>query len=173
MNKIIIVNKNDCRQGLADQVMAHTIQPKLHRAITCFLFDKSHNILLQKRSGNKLLWPLCWDTSCSTHPKDGENYIQATQRRIKEELGVQKKIKLKLIDKFVYYAKYKDIGSENELCAVLIGEIDSQVIKPNRQEVAEIHFISLQGLKAKIKKQPSDYTPWLKLALRRLSTIKG
>jgi len=79
---------------------------------------------------------------------------------------------LQLIDKFVYYAKYKDIGSENELCAVLIGEIDPRVVKPNRQEVAEIQFISMQELKAKIKKQPNDYTPWLKLALRRLSTTK-
>jgi len=168
MDKVIIVDKNDRHQGLADKVRAHTIQPKLHRAITCFLFDSSNNILIQKRSKRKLLWPFKWDTSCSTHPKDGESYRQAAQRRLREELRIKKNTQLKLIDKFEYHARYKNIGSENELCALLVGNINPKSLKPNKREIAEIKFISLTELKTEIKKRPSEYTPWLKIALKRL-----
>ncbi len=83
-------------------------------------------------------------------------------------MGIKKKILLKLVDKFEYHAKYKDIGFENELCALLVGKVDPKEVKPNKQEVAEIMFMSLKTLKSAIRKNPKVHTPWLKIALKRL-----
>jgi len=60
------------------------------------------------------------------------------------------------------------IGDKNNHCQRLAGKVRAHTIQPSKREIAEIKFISLKELKTEIKKKPSEYTPWLKIALRRL-----
>jgi len=81
------------------------------------------------------------------------------------ELGLN--CELSMIDKFHYQAKYKNIGSENEICAVLVGKHNGDV-EPNVEEVADWKWIELDNLRSDIIVNPSDYTPWLKIGLTRI-----
>lgn len=56
-----------------------------HRAIYCFIFNKNGDVLLQKRSKTKKLWPSLWDVTAGGHVLAGEFGYQALIREIKEE----------------------------------------------------------------------------------------
>lgn len=60
-----------------------------HRAVYAFIIDNDSNILLQKRSGNKKLWPNLWDVTVGGHVDSGEFGRQALIREVKEELGIE------------------------------------------------------------------------------------
>lgn len=161
MEKVVIVNKKDQVLGEVKRDASHKVKGTLHRGFIIFIFNKKRELLLLKRSKIKKLWPLFWDGCCS-HPKLGESYIKAGERRLEEELGFS--CKLEYIEKFYYRSVYKNIGSEEEICAVLNGKYDGQ-IRPNTKEVAEYCWLNLEKLRKEIKEKPEIFTPWLKKAL--------
>ena len=160
---LIVVDANDTELGSKSREECHAGEGILHRAITVLLFNARGEILLTRRSASKTLWPGWWDTSCSTHVHHGETYKQAGEQRVPVELGVTST--LKLITKFVYQAPFGASGSENELCALLIGECIGDPT-PNPQEVSEMRWIpvptSIEGID-----QGKEYTPWLTVALKK------
>lgn len=164
MVKLVKVNKKDEEIGLEDKLKCHLGKGILHRAFTVLIFNSKNELLIQKRSKDKFLWPLVWEASCSSHPLRNESYIYAGKKRLKKELGFE--CDLKFLDKFQYRTKYKNIGSEYELCALLIGRYNGKV-KPNKKEVADYKWIGLEQLKKDILKKPKEYAPWLEIALRR------
>lgn len=164
VKKLVLVNKKDEQIGLAEKDAAHQGRGALHRAFSVYIFDDKGRLLLQQRSRRKKLWPLFWSNSCCSHPREGENYEAAGERRLREELGFT--VRLRLADKFQYQASYKDIGSENEICAVLIGRYNGEAAL-NREEAAACKWIALKELERDISKNPARYTPWLKIALKR------
>ena len=163
MVKLIIVNKNDEKIGLEDNLKCHLGKGILHRAFSVFVFNNKNQLLIQKRSKLKLLWPLYWSNTCCSHPLDGELYEESGKKRLKEEMGFS--CFLKIITKFYYQASYKNIGSENEIDTILIGKYNG-TIKPNSKEVADYKWIDIDELQKDIKKNPSKYTPWFKIALK-------
>ena len=70
-----------------------------------FLFNERFELLLQKRCSDKILFPLHWANTCCSHPlADGATFqettitgeadgpagaIQAAQRKLKHELGIE------------------------------------------------------------------------------------
>jgi len=171
MRKIIIVNKKDEIIGYENKEKCHKGKGILHRAFSVYLFNNKGQLLIQKRSKLKRLWPLYWANSCCSHPRRNEDYIKAGERRLKEELGFT--CSLKIVDKFQYRARYKRIGSENEICAILVGSYDyNGKIKPNPKEVAGWKWVNPYKLKEDFRKNPDKYTPWLKIGLRRYLKIK-
>ena len=69
--------------------------------------------------------------------------------------------------KFRYKARYKEIGSENEICALLIGKSDDPII-PNPEEVSDYKWIGLNELKRAISLNPEKFTPWFKMEANEL-----
>lgn len=165
MPQLILVNEKDEIIGFADKDRCHQGKGLLHRAFSVYIFNEEGKLLLQQRSKVKKLWPLYWSNSCCSHPLPGESYQKAGERRLQEELGFSTSLKLK--DKFHYQAQYQDVGSENELCAVLVGRYQGK-IKAHPQEVAAWKWISLPELKKDIIKNPNHYTPWLIIGLPRV-----
>jgi len=164
MDKVITVDENDNQIGLKDKLICHLGQGILHRAFSVFVFNIKGEFLLQKRSKDKFLWPLYWTNTCCSHPKENESYEEAGQRRLKEEMGFS--CPLKFIGKFQYQSGYKDIGSENELCSVLVGEYDGK-ISINPEEVADYKWVNFENLKEDVIKNPDNYTPWLTMELEK------
>ena len=72
-----------------------------------------------------------------------------------------------------YWVKYKDVGVENELTTVLLGKYKEQKIKPDKNEVADYRWISLDKLNKEIKKRPEIYTPWFKEIIKKLDDSKS
>lgn len=165
METIILVNEKDEEIGLEDKLKCHQGKGILHRAFTILVSNKKGELLLGRRSKNKLLWPFCWETACSSHPKPGEDLIESAEKRLKEELGVV--CKLRYNGKFQYQTKYKNIGSENEMCWLLSGKYEGEVM-PNPEEVAEHKWINIEDLKKALSQNPQKYAPWLKPALETL-----
>ena len=163
MSKLVLVNERDEEISTASFTDCHRGSGRLHRAFTIFLFDSNNRLLIQERSSNKLLWPLTWESSCSSHPLAKEDYLESAERRLNEELGIS--CKLSLRNKFQYFARYEDTWSENEVCALLIGKYDGE-INPNMYEVESWKYIFLPDLKREISQSLKMYAPWLVHALR-------
>lgn len=162
MKQLILVNKKDEMQGFKDKKTCHE-KGLLHRAFSVLVFNKKCELLIQKRSQHKLLWPGFWSNTCCSHPLKDEEVKKSAEKRLKEELGFT--CPLEFLFKFLYRATYKNKGSENEICYVFRGIHDDKVI-PNKKEVSAWRWISLRDLKKEIIKKPEIFTPWFKKILK-------
>ena len=161
--ELILVDENDNVIGYKDKESCHNGQGILHRAFSIFIFNSRNELLLQRRSKHKRLWPLFWSNSCCGHPRKGETCIVAVKRRLKEELGIE--TELEYLFKFRYQAVFENIGSENELCSVYIGKSD-ELPNINKEEIKEWRYISIEKLNKELEEHPEHYTPWFKLEWR-------
>ena len=59
-----------------------------HKAVTLFIINSKNQVLLQKRSASKKMWPNMWDITAGGHVLAGEFGFQAIIREAKEELGI-------------------------------------------------------------------------------------
>ena len=64
----------------------------LHRAVHILLFNDAGELFLQKRSRLKDRHPGVWDSSAAGHVDAGEEYDEAADRELKEELGVEERL---------------------------------------------------------------------------------
>ncbi len=158
--KLILVDKEDNEIGYKSRAECHKGEGILHRAFSIFIFNDKKQLLLQKRSQQKQLWPLFWSNGCCSHPRKGEDYETATHRRLKEELGID--TELKYLYKFQYQVPFENIGSENELCSVYIGKSNDTVVV-NENEIAEWRFITTDEMEKEMETQPEYFTPWFKM----------
>jgi len=174
MTDLIVVNKDDRVLSYKDKDECHAVNGILHRAYSIYIFNSKQELLIQQRSKDKNLWPLFWSNTCCSHPhpvchsdpaaKEKSLFKQA-QQRLSEEFGFT--TKLKFLYKFNYKAQYKKIGSETELCYVLLGKYNG-VVKPNNKEIADFKWLNIDWLKKNIKQNPNKYTPWFKLEIKEL-----
>ena len=84
---LILVDSRDRELGYLDKSACHDGEGRLHRAFSVFIFNPRGDVLLQRRSRSKRLWPSHWSNSCCSHPRKGETMEQAVHRRIRQELG--------------------------------------------------------------------------------------
>ena len=131
----------------------------LHRAVTVLLFNNCGELLMQKRSEQKRLWPSYLDLSVATHVFADESYESAARRRLREELGIDGVVDLEKLFVFRYHSQYRDVGSEREMCAVFRTNYDGKV-SPNPEEISEYNFASIVELRSDVRKSSGNYTPW-------------
>ena len=129
---LVRVDENDNQIGTEEKVKCHQIDGLLHRAFTALLFDQSGKLCLCKRSASKMLWPGYWDGTYASHPRENESYVNSGVRRMPDEVGAI--CSLDYLNKFEYHISYKDIGSENEICATLIGVLDDDIACNSRSK---------------------------------------
>jgi isopentenyl-diphosphate Delta-isomerase len=165
MTDLVLVDENDNQIGLKEKVAAHLGDGDLHRAFSILVFNSRGETLVTQRSTEKMLWPLFWDSVCASHPYENEGQEEAGERRLTEELGFT--CKLENADTFQYKEKYLDVGSENEICAILLGNYDGE-IHPNPEEVADYKWMSVKDVLDDMDKNPDKYTIWFKIELDRL-----
>ncbi|KAG5894837.1 hypothetical protein JTB14_033680 [Gonioctena quinquepunctata] len=122
--KCFLVDEQDKIIGQASKRDCHSV-PKngvipLHRAFSVFLFNKKGDLLLQKRSAQKLTYPNCYTNSCCSHPiadfpgeEEENNAIgirKAARRRLNYELGIPlESISIEQID-YITRIHYQDEG---------------------------------------------------------------
>ena len=157
---LILVDEHDREIGHLDKAACHDGAGVLHRAFSIFIFNARGELLLQRRSAEKRLWPGFWANSCCSHPRRGERLGEAAARRLGEELGLASE--LVELYTFRYHAAFGELGSERELCTVLVGRSDGPV-RPNRREIADWRWLAPEVLDAELAQRPDDFTPWLQL----------
>ena len=60
-------------------------------AVVVFIINSKNQVLLQKRSKNKRMWPDMWDITAGGHVDAGEFGFQSVLRESEEELGIKLK----------------------------------------------------------------------------------
>ncbi|MEM1545600.1 MAG: isopentenyl-diphosphate Delta-isomerase [Candidatus Methanomethylicia archaeon] len=165
--EVVLVDEDDNEIGVEEKIKAHK-EGKLHRAFSIFIFNSRGEMLLQKRARNKYHSGGLWSNACCSHPKPGESLEQAVHRRLKEEMGFD--CDLKRVFYFIYKADLNNEFTEYELDHVFIGKYDGE-INPNRNEVEDWKWISINDLKEDIKQNPNKYTVWFKIVLDKVISL--
>ena len=137
-----------------------------HRAVYAFIIDEDGNILLQKRSANKKLWPNLWDVTVGGHVDAGEFGRQALIREVKEELGIEIKD-----DDIKYLIGSTSINVQGDIinkhyneCYLITKNIDVTNIRIQPEEVSEVKYFSKDELLKRISNNYDGLTdktgPW-------------
>ena len=124
-----------------------------HRAVYGFIIDKNSNVLLQKRSSRKKLWPNKWDITIGGHVEAGEFGRQAIIRECKEELGIDvKESEVRyLVSSTSIYTKNDIINKHFDECYLILKDIEISDLKLQKEEVADVKYFSKKELLQRIK----------------------
>lgn len=166
---LILVDPEDNEIGVLSKGECHDGDGLLHRAFSVFLFDREGRLLVQQRAAEKRLWPLYWANSCCSHPRAGETMAVATERRMREELGLT--ASLKFIYKFRYQANYEDLGAEHELCWVYVGRAERSQLAPNPSELAAWKFVTPDEVDCMMGADDTRVAPWFRMEWQALTGI--
>jgi len=158
--KVVLVDKSGNQIGLMPKLEAHQ-KGILHRAFSIFLFNSKNQILLQKRSLIKYHSAGLWTNTCCSHPRDGEDVIDAGKRRLYEEMGIKTELKKEF--EFTYKEVLGNGLTEHEFDHVLIGNFNGNPIL-NKDEVEDWKWMSLEEIEKDINENQEDYTVWFVIA---------
>jgi isopentenyl-diphosphate delta-isomerase len=138
---LILVDGLDREVGAATKLQAH-VNGVLHRAFSVVLVrdgEEGPEILLAKRSLLKYHSGGLWANSCCSHPRVGEDVVEAAYRRVPEELGCEA-ADLREVCAFVYRAEFDNGLCEYEYDHVIVGRCEG-TIDPDPAEASEVRHI--------------------------------
>ena len=158
--KVILVDENDTQVGLMPKLEAHQ-KGLLHRAFSVFIFNSNHQLLLQKRAVSKYHSGGLWTNTCCSHPREGEETINAANRRLIEEMGI--KTNLRKVFDFIYKAELDNELTENEFDHVFYGVYDENPIL-NKEEADDYKWVDMETISNDIIRNSDNYTVWFKIA---------
>ena len=161
---LILVDENDRPTGTMEKMEVHQ-KALLHRAFSVFIFNSKGDMLLHQRASNKYHSGGLWTNACCSHPREGQQTIEAAERRLQEEMGFT--IPLKKAFNFTYKAALDNGLTEYEYDHVFIGTYDG-AIDPDEDEVKDFCFVSIDEIKTSIQSHPQKYTEWFKIAFPRV-----
>jgi isopentenyl-diphosphate delta-isomerase len=161
IQKVILVNEKDEVLGSMEKLEAH-LKGALHRAFSIFIFNDQKELLIHQRAFDKYHSPGLWTNTCCSHPYPNETSLDAANRRLQEEMGMQ----CELIEQFsfIYKERINETIEEYELDHVFLGKSNSNP-KINTEEVAAYKWISLPDLKEQMLANPNDFTIWFKIII--------
>ena len=150
MEEVILVDINDQEIGRMEKLEAHR-KGLLHRALSVFIFNSKHELLLQQRALHKYHSAGLWTNTCCSHPRAGEQVIDAANRRLKEEMGMQ--ATLTCAGHFIYKTDLEHGLIEHELDYVFFGNTTTEPIL-NTDEAAAFRWFLFWILNVKYKMHP-------------------
>ena len=136
------VDENDQVLGSVSRQEAHSGSHKIHRALYVILLNSKQEILMQKRSPHKDLWPEWWSLSVGGHVTFGESYEAASLRETQEEIGLT--VTLTFQGTFLSHE-----DRESEMLAVFTAHKDVATtdVQFDPTEVSEVRWIPRSELK--------------------------
>jgi isopentenyl-diphosphate delta-isomerase len=164
LEQVILVNEADQELGFMEKMEAHK-KAMLHRAFSVFILNDVGEMLLQQRASNKYHSANLWTNTCCSHPKPGEDTINAAHRRLQEEMGFDTPLE-KVFD-FVYQAPFDNGLTEYEFDHVFIGKYKGN-IQPNPLEVKDYAFRTFENIDQLIATEPAAFTSWFLIAFPKV-----
>lgn len=165
--KVLLVDRNDRPLGSHAKIDAHRLGLR-HRAFSVFLADSDGNLLLQSRSTGKYHSGGLWSNACCGHPRLGESNLEAAQRRLREEMGVE--AELQPAGVLSYTAALAKGWHENEIVHLFIGRSDMEP-SPDPSEVHQWRRLEADRLTAECASKPDAFTAWFRIYLERVPEI--
>lgn len=152
-----VLNKNGEYTGeVASREKCHK-EGLWHKAVTLFIINSKNQVLLQKRSANKKLWPNLWDVTAGGHVLTGEFGFQAIIRETKEELGLYlEKNDITFIGSTISSnVKGNIVNNHFNEYYIANKELDTESLTLQKEEVSDIKWIDKDDIIEKIK---ANYT---------------
>ena len=136
-----------------DKVAAHKLGI-WHSSIHLLIINKDKTkVLFQKRASNKDLYPNMWDISVGGHIMSKENDIDAANRELKEELGLND-------NNMIFIKKYKEELNNNgvdtkEIVSLFVMYLDEKELnfKLQEEEVDSVKWITKEEMEKLIKEK--------------------
>jgi isopentenyldiphosphate isomerase len=158
------VDKKNKVIGSIKRGIAHNSPDKIYRTIYIIVKNDKNEILLQKRSSTKDLYPDCWDLSVGGHVNFGTSYLGTAIKELEEELNIKcKNNDLKFLGEVLV-----KLPKSNEFFHVFQYNLkDSDKIKIETTELSQIKWMTIDEVKQSMQ------TKSLKWYERPLQTIKA
>ena len=148
----VLTEKGQYTGNIETREQCHT-QGLWHKAVVVFIINSKKQVLLQRRSPNKKMWPNMWDITAGGHVLAGEFGFQAIIREAKEELGLDlNKNDITFIGSSISTNIKGDIINNhfNEYY-IAQKDIDETELKLQEEEVSEVKWIDKDEIIEKIK----------------------
>lgn len=124
-----------------------------HKAVAMFIINSKEQVLLQKRSANKKMWPNMWDITAGGHVLAGEFGFQSIIREAEEELGISlNKNDITFVGSSISTNVQGDIVNNhfNEFY-IVNKDIDETTLKLQEEEVSEVKWVDKNEIIERIK----------------------
>lgn len=167
-DELILVDGLDRPIGTASKEQAHR-KGLLHRAFSVVLVRASASephepeFLLSQRALGKYHSGGLWANSCCSHPRAGEEVLEAAYRRVGEELGCTA-LDLREVGAFVYRAPFANKLCEHEYDHVLLGLCQGEPA-PDLEEVAALRWVGADELARELADAPEHFAAWAPMVL--------
>jgi isopentenyldiphosphate isomerase len=155
-----VVNDDDVVTAQEMRSVVH-LSGLQHRGVHVFLVTPEGRLLVQQRSKQRETSPSALDCSVSEHVKAGEDYPQAAERGLAEEMGIQG-AEIQALVKFQMCYGPNDF----EISVLYEGMVDPARVRFDPQEVEGITYYRLEELEALIQSGESVFSGWFVQLIR-------
>jgi len=153
------VDENDNVLGKATREECHK-NSIIHRSVYIFVLNDKEELFLQKRSESKDLYRGYYTGSATGHVDFGEEYEEAAQRELGEELGIKAKLR--------YLCRVKSFsGIEREISALYLCRHSGR-IRFNKTEIDEGIFMSVEEIRMELETGDRKFAHGFKVAFDEL-----
>jgi len=134
-----------------------------HKSIHAWLVNSKNEILIQRRSPNKVNFPNFWDVTIGGHISSGESVVDGAIREIKEEIGIDVVIDdLKMVGRTshqVVLANGTYFDNEKITVYVIKNNLEISHFKIQYEEVEELRWIPIAEFKKWVDEKRDNLTP--------------
>jgi len=163
---VVLVDEQNNELGSMEKLEAHE-KWVLHRAFSIFLFNEAWEMLIQQRDSWKYHCGWLWSNTVCSHQRVWESTLNASVRRLDEELWIQYDIDdLEELWSEMYIAEFENGLTEHEYDFIVTWKYNGEVVM-NPEEVMNYDWISLDTLREDMKNSPEKYTPWFKIIMKK------
>ncbi|WP_380181251.1 isopentenyl-diphosphate Delta-isomerase [Kalamiella sp. sgz302252] len=154
--EVILVDDQDRAVGRMEKLEVHQ-KGLLHRAVTVYVFNSRHQLLLQQRASGKYHCGGLWSNTTCGHPYPEESTQHAAERRLFEEMGLA--LKLHPVFELSYNLPLANGLIEHEYGHVWFTFSD-ELPQPNPEEADGWRYASLAEIQQEMAAYPERFTPW-------------
>lgn len=162
--EVILVDSLDRPTGKMEKMEVHE-KGLLHRAVTVYVFNSDHQLLLQRRASGKYHCAGLWSNTTCGHPYPQESTQRAAERRLEEEMGLR--LTLQPMFELSYNLPLSNGLTEHEYGHVYFA-ISNARPEINPEEADEWRYSSLADIQHEMQVAPQRFTPWFLLTFSRI-----
>ena len=140
----------------------------LHRVVRVMVANNKGELLLQHRTPTKDIYPNCWDNSCAGHVDAGEDYDQAVQREVSEELGWPD-LALKHVGDYRSSLVWEG-RKFNRFTRVYSAHHDELPTKHEAGKIDGFKWMPLAGIRRLVREHPEEVTDGLREVIEKFYT---
>ena len=154
MELVDIVDENNKLTGQIEERWVAYEKGLWRRTVSCWIMNEKGEVLLQKRTANKIRNPNKWaKTGGQVEAK--ETVEEAIYREVKEELGIEiPKEQIKVVD--IHKSDNKSRRFAYNFIFVVNYKINDYILQ--KEEVTEVKYVTIEYIELAKKNNDSNYT---------------